>query len=159
MHQYGIYPGTGHLHEKGLGAGEGSIVNLPLPALAGDGALAAACSRVIDPLAARTSPDLMLVSAGFDGHWRDPLASLQFTVAGFYHLAANLVSIVDRECGGRIVFVLEGGYDPEALIASILGVFHALAGLSLPEDPLGPAPRPESEASGAIERAAAIHGL
>ena len=79
-HQWGIYPGTGSLNAIGSGHGEGTIVNVPLPAGAGDQAFERIGEQIIVPIAERFRPDLLLVSAGFDAHWRDPLASLQLTI-------------------------------------------------------------------------------
>lgn len=158
-HQQGIYPGSGALADTGQGAGDGSVVNLPLPAGAGDQAFREIAERVFEPLAARFRPDILLVSAGFDSHWRDPLANLQLSCAGFYALARRLMHIADRHCAGRTVFALEGGYDPQALAASVAAVLCAMAGREAPDDPLGPAPYPEPPIDRILDNAAAIHGL
>ncbi|MCJ7708303.1 MAG: histone deacetylase, partial [Anaerolineales bacterium] len=118
-HQSGIYPGSGHLDDTGQGIGKGTVVNIPLPAGVGDLAFAAIAEQVIVPLAERFAPEFVLVSAGFDSHWRDTLAGMQLTCRGYYDLSLSLVDIARRHCGGRLVFVLEGGYDPEALAGSV----------------------------------------
>jgi len=158
-HQEGIYPGSGALADTGQGDGKGSVVNLPLPAGAGDAGFDEIAQSLLVPLAARFHPDLLLVSAGFDAHWRDPLANLQLSGAGYYALSRCLAEIADRHCGGQTVFVLEGGYDPRALSASIAAVLCALSGRPAPADPLGPAPNPEPPVRRILENAAAIHGL
>jgi len=158
-HQQGIYPGTGYLDERGTGPGEGFTVNLPLPAGAGDEAFGRIADEIIAPLAARFHPDLLLVSAGYDAHWVDPLANLQLTTAGYHRLSASVVALADDLCDGRIVFVLEGGYDPAALKEGILASTSAMLGTAPPVDRLG-APRPSPvDISAVLLAATALHGL
>ncbi len=158
-HQSGIYPGTGFLNETGEADGAGTVINLPLPAGAGDRAFAEIFDRVVGPAAERFRPQFLLASAGFDAHWADPLAELQLSCSGFYHLALALADLARRLCEGRLVFVLEGGYDPEALAGGVLGVLTAAAGLPMPVDPLGPARYPEPGVESILRNALAIHGL
>ena len=158
-HQHGIYPMTGEIEETGAGAGRGYNVNVPLPAGAGDGAAERVMAEIILPLADRFQPNFMLVSAGYDAHWRDPLASLQFTCTGYYRMVQALRQIALRHCDGRLVCVLEGGYDLEALAQSVLASMHALAGLDAPPDPLGPAPYKEPDVRELIARVRAVQGL
>ena len=108
-HQANSYPGTGTLLEVGTGSGEGATINLPLPGGSGDAAARAALEQVVGPAAERFKPDIILVSAGYDAHWRDPLAGLQFSDSTYHALSAGLRSLAERLCGGRIVFLLEGG--------------------------------------------------
>jgi acetoin utilization deacetylase AcuC-like enzyme len=158
-HQLGIYPGTGAIADNGTGRGKGSVVNIPLPSGAGDQAFAEIADRVIVPLADRFQPQFLLASAGFDAHWRDPLAGLQLTASGYYHLAAVLSEIAEQACGGRIAFILEGGYDPEALAESIGAVLRALAGLPFAPDPADVPPRPEPSVAGILSNVMSVHGL
>ena len=158
-HQSGIYPGTGCLGDTGKGAGEGSVVNLPLPARAGDNAFQTIFEQVITPLAMRFSPDFMLVSAGFDAHWNDPLAGLQLSTAGFFQIGQALKSIADSICQGRIVYFLEGGYDPIALSDSVFAIFSSLAGTSLAQDHRGEAPFAESDITDLLRNVKSIHSL
>lgn len=158
-HQQGIYPGTGALTDTGQGAGEGSVINLPLPAGAGDQAFHEIFERIVEPAAARFVPDILLASAGFDGHWRDPLANLQLSGAGYHELGRRLGALADQHCQGRILFVLEGGYDPQALAHGAASILCALAGVAPPQDPIGPAPHPEPPVSRLIDNAIAIHSL
>jgi acetoin utilization deacetylase AcuC-like enzyme len=158
-HQVGIYPGTGELRDTGLGPGKGTVVNLPLPANAGDDAFSVLEDQVISPLVERFAPDLLLVSAGFDAHWRDPMAGLQLSIRGFHRLAARLVSLAKEHCEGRIVCVLEGGYDPEVLASGVRAVVCALAEVPPPPDHLGPAPFPEPDITRVVEGALSVHGL
>ena len=117
-HQEGIYPGTGALDETGAGAGQGFNINLPLPDGAGDDAFERLTAEIIAPAAARFRPNLMLVSAGFDAHWLDPLAGLQLTLNGYARLARSLAQIAQESCGGRLALTLEGGYHLRALAQS-----------------------------------------
>ncbi len=153
-HQYPYYPGTGRAEERGMG----NIINVPLPAGTGDEGLSLACERLLVPAARRFRPELILVSAGYDAHWRDPLAGFQATVRGFGRLVRILKDLATECCGGRLVLSLEGGYDALALGHSVLASLAALAGEEA-EDPLGPAPSPEPPVESVVARVAALHGL
>ncbi|MCS6773699.1 MAG: histone deacetylase [Thermoflexales bacterium] len=141
VHEYGwgMYPGTGSLHERGEGAGKGTTVNIPLPAGAGDLAYAQVFDEVIAPLAERFRPQALIISAGFDAHWRDPLAHMQLSLAGFGRIIRVLRDLSEAVCSGRMVLVLEGGYDLEALSYGVLNTFRVLLGEDDIEDPLGAA--------------------
>ena len=159
-HQYPHYPGTGHWREQGEGAGQGLIVNVPLRAGVGDEGYQRAFDEVLAPLARRFGPDLILVSAGYDAHWRDPLASMQVTVKGFYRLAQRVKSLADELCGGRLVCALEGGYHLEALAYSVLATFQALASdVGEPMDPLGAPPYGESPVDDILAAVKRANGL
>jgi acetoin utilization deacetylase AcuC-like enzyme len=127
-HQYPFYPGTGAPEEIGSGEGRGTTVNVGLPAGAGDGDLIAAFDEVFVPALAAFRPDLLIVSAGFDMHEADPLAGLQVTERGYAAAARRLCRLVDETCGGRMVVLLEGGYDLGALGRSLVAVTEVLAG-------------------------------
>jgi len=160
-HENGIYPGTGALEEIGEGAGKGFTLNVPLRAGAGNAAFDRIAAEIIAPAAARFAPDILFVSAGFDAHWRDPLAHLQLTIAGYARLARALKELAAQHCGGKIVFVLEGGYELEALSGGVIACLRVLLGedpASIP-DPLGPAPRPEPETKGVVEAVRKLHQL
>jgi acetoin utilization deacetylase AcuC-like enzyme len=158
-HQYGIYPGSGAMSDVGLGAGAGMTVNIPLHPHSGDEAFERIVRAVIVPLGLRFEPDLILMSAGFDAHWRDPLAQLQLTCGGYHMLARTVTHLADEMCGGRIVAVLEGGYDPESLRGCASAVAHALAGLPAPPDTLGPGGYLEPDVDPLIGRLRQLHGL
>lgn len=121
-HQFPLYPGTGDFDEIGVRQGEGYTVNFPLPQGTGDGVFVPLYSRIIGPILDQYAPQLILVSAGFDAHFRDPLAGLIVTNAGYSSSAASLILAADRNCQGRICFVLEGGYSAEALRDCTRGV-------------------------------------
>ena len=114
-HQFPLYPGTGDFSEIGTGEGEGYNLNFPLPQGTGDGTVIPLYSRIVAPVLDQYKPQLILVSAGFDAHFRDPLAALIVTNAGYASLSASLILAADRNCQGKICFVLEGGYNAEAL--------------------------------------------
>ena len=117
MHQWPLYPGTGALGEVGGAGAEGTTVNVPLPAGATGDLYLSAVDTLIAPLAARFAPDWVLLSAGFDAHRADPLTGLGLSAGDFAPLTARLAGLVPA---GRVVAFLEGGYDLEAVGASIV---------------------------------------
>jgi acetoin utilization deacetylase AcuC-like enzyme len=114
-HQYPFYPGTGAAGETGRGAGLGFTLNLPLTVGAKDEEIERLYEQQALPKVRSFAPDVILVSAGFDAHERDPLGQLRMTTPGFTRLSKSLVELADSVCEGRIVFVTEGGYDTRAL--------------------------------------------
>ncbi len=127
-HQYPYYPGTGAVEEVGTGPGEGFTVNLPMESGSTDADYQQAFDRVVVPILRQFAPDLLLVSAGFDAHQRDPLATMRATEAGFAAMTMALRNVADECCHGRLALVTEGGYDLKALDASLEGVVRTLAG-------------------------------
>lgn len=156
-HQEGIYPGSGRLEEGSTRPGR--ILNLPLPANAGDQAFLLALDRLVIPWLRVFQPELLLVSAGFDGHWQDPLTSLGFSSAGYYQIVAGLKAAAVEICAGRIALVLEGGYEPEALADNVISSLAALAGAPPPPDRAGPSPHRAPDISERLERLREIHLL
>jgi acetoin utilization deacetylase AcuC-like enzyme len=124
-HEAPLYPGTGSLSETG---DHGTIVNAPLRAGDGTEAFREAVETVILPRIDDFAPDLIVISAGFDAHWRDPLASLNLTESDFAWATQKLMNLAERHCGRRIVSVLEGGYDLEGLSRSVAFHLDALMG-------------------------------
>ncbi|MEL7513421.1 MAG: histone deacetylase family protein [Pseudomonadota bacterium] len=114
-HQMPLWPGTGASSDRGP---VGTILNLPLSPRSTGPAMLAAYDRIVFPALAEFRPQLLLVSAGFDAHQDDPLADLLWTVADYKHLTRRLTDFAARHCDGRLVSVLEGGYDLDALAAS-----------------------------------------
>jgi acetoin utilization deacetylase AcuC-like enzyme len=102
---------------------------------------------------------MIFVSAGYDGHWADPLGPLALSVAGYTALTHRLVTLAEELCGGRIVLALEGGYNREALGACVVGALRVLLGREPGADPLGPAGGTEPDLSVLIERARRRHPL
>jgi acetoin utilization deacetylase AcuC-like enzyme len=158
-HAAPLYPGTGDEHETGMGAGTGATVNVPLPYMAGDAALSLLYDEVILPALARFQPDLILVSAGYDGHWDDPLGPLSLSVNGYAALTQRIKAAAGELCGGRVVLVLEGGYNLAALSACVLASLRVLLGRDPGPDPLGPAGSREPDISNLIERLQHFHPL
>jgi acetoin utilization deacetylase AcuC-like enzyme len=127
LHQYPWYPGTGALDERGVDAGAGSTVNLPLPAGCTDAEYGVVFDALVEPMLREFAPEIVLVSAGFDAHARDPLSSMQLSSDAFARFTAQLRSVADDVCDGRLVLTLEGGYDLEALGETAAAVIQALA--------------------------------
>ena len=161
IHQSPFYPGTGALGETGAGAGAGYTQNLAIAGGHGDASYARLFAEVVWPAAERFAPDLLLVSAGFDAHWVDPLAQMLLSLAGYDWLARECLRMAEQLCGGKVVFVMEGGYDLEALSHGWLNVMRALLGSDELSDPYGPAPaaRPNRDIGQVIAVAKRIHGL
>jgi acetoin utilization deacetylase AcuC-like enzyme len=125
-HQYPYYPGTGNFDETGAGEGKGYTVNLPLPQGTGDDTFIPLYERIVSPVLEAYRPELVLVSAGFDAYFRDPLGGLAVTSAGYAAAAAALIRAAAKSARGRICFVLEGGYSPEGLQSCTRAVMEQL---------------------------------
>jgi acetoin utilization deacetylase AcuC-like enzyme len=159
-HQYPYYPGTGHWRQIGAGAGRGYTVNAPLASGVGDAGFAQVYAEILTPLAERFRPELILVSAGYDAHWDDPLAGLQLSLAGYWHLAQTVVALADRLCAGRLVVTLEGGYNLTVLTHGVADLCRALLGdAQRGPDPLGPCGWPERPLGDALHAIKQMHGL
>ncbi|MGO4407238.1 histone deacetylase family protein [Bosea sp. RAF48] len=124
-HEMPLYPGTGAASERGA---HGTIVNVPLHPGEGSDEFREAFEIAILPRLDAFRPDLVVISAGFDAHWRDPLASLNLREADFAWATQKLIDIADKHAGGRVVSVLEGGYDLDALARSAAAHVGALMG-------------------------------
>jgi acetoin utilization deacetylase AcuC-like enzyme len=118
LHQFPHYPGTGSLQERGDGAGAGFTVNIPMPATFGDAEYLRAFDELLMPIGRKFKPEFILVSAGFDCHFRDPLGAMQVTEAGFAAMARRAKRLAAECCNGKMAAALEGGYDLQALAAS-----------------------------------------
>jgi acetoin utilization deacetylase AcuC-like enzyme len=125
-HQFPFYPGSGARSETGRGAGRGFTLNVPLAAGSGDAVYLDVFETMLVPALERFRPDAILISAGFDAHADDPLAGMMLTSRGYGSLTAIIREAADRLCGGRIVSLLEGGYDLKALGASVAAHLTAL---------------------------------
>jgi acetoin utilization deacetylase AcuC-like enzyme len=145
VHQSPLYPGTGRIDERGGGIGEGMTINIPLPPYTGDRGYRAATNEIILPLLKRYSPQMILVSVGFDTHWKDPLANQLLSAAGYAGIVGSLSKLADEICEGRIALFLEGGYDLEAGSACLVGCISAMVDREW-TDPLGSSPHQEREA-------------
>ena len=125
-HQYPFYPGTGGVAEVGVKEGAGFTINVPLPAGCGDAEYLRVFRDVVIPAIERFGPQWILVSAGFDPHRQDPLAGMNVTEAGFSQMARAVLQLAEVYCGGKVAFLLEGGYDLTALRSSVAGVLERL---------------------------------
>jgi acetoin utilization deacetylase AcuC-like enzyme len=128
VHQYPFYPGSGASDERGAGKGYGYNLNVPLPAGSGDEACRKIFQDILKPKIIEFKPDFILISAGFDAHKDDPLGGMQLTPEGFAKMTAILKEQAEITCNGRIVSVLEGGYDLEGLSKSVAAHIVVLLG-------------------------------
>ena len=125
-HQWPLYPGTGRADETGEGAGRGATMNRPFPAGSGRAEILGAVQGSLLPAAERFQPDLVLISAGFDSRAGDPLGRFTLTDRDFADLTRTAIEIADRYACGRVVSVLEGGYNPEGLARAAAAHVEAL---------------------------------
>jgi len=158
-HQYPFYPGTGGVEEIGRRAGAGFTVNLPLRVGVGDAGFMALYSEIVVPVVRRFEPQLILVSAGYDAHWSDPLASLGLSLAGYTWISQTLAGLAADVCDGKIVFVLEGGYNLPVLSAGVANSIRALMGRDDMADPIGPSQQESPDLTGYIAQVKSIHRL
>jgi len=121
-HQMPLFPGSGAKTERGVG----NICNAPLPARSGKDEMQAAYAETVLPALEAFKPDFLFISAGFDADYRDPLAQLNWRPDDFSWVTLKLREIADRVCGGRIVSILEGGYDRQGLATGVAAHVTAL---------------------------------
>jgi len=143
-HQSPFYPGTGHIDDIGEGKGAGWTANFPLPPGSGDIAFTAIMDELILPLLDQRSPQVLLVSYGFDPHWMDPLGQLLLTAGCYGNLIKKLCTWADIHCGGKIGLILEGGYDLNAGSVCSVAAISAMTG-KIFDDPY-PCPYKENSA-------------
>lgn len=131
LHQSPFYPGTGKMDEVGIDDGSGFTVNVPLPGGTGDAGYVYVLNEVLVPISLEFRPDLVLISAGQDPHFADPIGGMNVTAEGFGYLASIVKSIANVTCKGRIVAALEGGYGLTALPYSVLSILNSLENLGM----------------------------
>jgi acetoin utilization deacetylase AcuC-like enzyme len=153
-HQFPFYPGTGALDEVGEGEGRGFTVNLPLPAGTDDAGYSRAYREIVEPIGRAFDPELVLVSAGFDAHRADPLGGMAVTPPGFAELTDVCLAVASGSARGRLVAVLEGGYDVDGIAMSTAAVVSRM--LDRPKPPL--ADTPASAFDKRLETFRATHG-
>jgi acetoin utilization deacetylase AcuC-like enzyme len=139
-HEYPWYPFTGRADETGDKAGHGCNLNIPMEADVGDREYLRIFNEVIAPAAKRYKPDLMLVSAGYDAHWKDTISNINLTTTGYARIARIIKGIADECCDGRMVCTLEGGYHRAALAFSVAATFEMMLGHDEVIDPFGEPP-------------------
>jgi acetoin utilization deacetylase AcuC-like enzyme len=158
-HQYPFYPGTGSIDEIGTGEARGSKMNLPLRSGTGTDGFKLLYDECVFPILRRFQPELILVSAGVDAHWDDPLANLGLSLTDYHWLCQGLIDLAAEFCQGRIVFALEGGYNLNVLAPAVGNVFRALLGDKEVDDPLGASPWPEPDVADLLAKLKEIHHL
>lgn len=130
MHQDGLFPdNSGHLSERGEGAGEGFAMNVPLPAGTGNGGYLHALTEAVVPAIRRFNPDIIVIPSGFDASCFDPLARMAVTASGFRQMTRVMMDLADEVCGGRIVMTHEGGYSPTYVPVCGVSVLSEMSGV------------------------------
>jgi acetoin utilization deacetylase AcuC-like enzyme len=160
VHQYqsGFYPGTGWIEDAPHA--KRRIVNVPLPAYAGDTVYAQVADKIFSPFVESFKPQLILISVGFDAHWSDPITMLGLSTAGYLTLAKEVVALAEQYCEGKIVFVLEGGYDPLNVANGTETVFIAETGKGESESAgRDPSPHKEPDCDSRIDEVREWHGF
>jgi acetoin utilization deacetylase AcuC-like enzyme len=155
-HQWGIYPGTGWIDDAPHA--KKRIVNVPLPAYAGDHVYEQVADRLFHPFVESFKPEMILISVGFDAHWNDPITMLGLSTAGYLMLAQKAAALAEEYCTGKIVFVLEGGYDPVNVANGAETVFIAATGKGESEAN-DPSPHAEPDCDARIEEIRKWHGF
>lgn len=160
-HQFPLYPGTGLIGEIGDGEARGTNVNVPMPPGAGDEAYERVFDEVIIPAVQRYRPELILISAGYDAHWREHLSGVQtkVTLHGFASLTHRVMSLAGELCGGKLGVLLEGGYDTEVLAFGVLNTLNIMRGMDEIHDPTGDWTGTETDVEPLIRQLKKIHSL
>ncbi|HEY8155031.1 MAG TPA: histone deacetylase [Myxococcota bacterium] len=157
-HQFPYYPGSGAAGEAGRGKGAGTTLNIPLPAGCGDETYLGVLQRLLVPVTEKFRPDLILVSCGFDAHVDDPLAAMQVSGAGFGAMTRVVRALAEACCGGRVVFVLEGGYAASGLFEGTQAVLEVLTAEAAPRLPAVAPIAPGSVLEAVVGRVVQVHG-
>jgi len=155
MHQEGIYPNDGAMSDQVMSR----IINLPLPAGTGDEIFPLVTQFILESWLEKFQPDMIFVSAGFDGHFADPITGLGFTTAGYYNFAKQLKGLAQKFSEGKLLFVLEGGYDPLALEESVQAVLCALVDQKVYPDSFGKNPFMQDSIASRVKLIAYVHNL
>lgn len=156
-HEMHLYPGSGSL--ESAPHARGRIINIPLPAFSDTSAFINLFQQVVNPWLRHFGAEMLMVSAGYDAHFSDPLTTLTLDTAGYHQITQMLVKLAGKFCQDRIVFVLEGGYDPQALSNNIQACLAALCGRSDFPDRYGRSPGGHSINPTHIKRLREIHQL
>jgi acetoin utilization deacetylase AcuC-like enzyme len=158
VHQYqpGFYPGTGWVDD--VPHARKRIVNVPLPARAGDQVYEQVADRIFVPFIESFQPQMILISVGFDAHWSDPITMLGLSTVGYLMLARKVLGLAEEFCEGRLVFVLEGGYDPANVANGAQATLVAATG-SGEIQANDPNPHPEPDCEARIEEICKWHGF
>lgn len=156
-HQWGIYPGTGWFDDAPKARKR--IANVPLNARAGDATFAHISDEIFKPMVEAFRPQMLLISAGFDAHWNDPITSLGLSTQGYFDISKKLVNIAEEYCDGKIAFVLEGGYDPQNVAHGAEAVFGALTNRPFVNEANDPSPYQDPDHESRIAEIRSWQGL
>ena len=156
-HQWGIYPGTGWIEDAPHA--KKRIVNVPLPAYAGDSAYEQTVDAIYKPFLESFKPQMLFISVGFDAHWNDPITMLGLSTKGYLTLAKRMVAMAEEYCNGKIIFVLEGGYDPINVANGADTVFKALTRSKSGNEANDPNPHKEPDCESRIQEIRKWHGF
>ncbi len=138
LHQYPFYPGSGYLDQVGVGKGKGFTVNFPVREGSGDELYLKIFEDLIAPIASQFKPEIIVIAAGYDGHFADPLTGLNLTVSGFSKLTKEVLNLAEEICDGKLLISLEGGYELKALSYSVAATLNEMGNLGLNiKDPHG----------------------
>jgi len=144
IHQLPLYPMSGYIKEKGREDGLGYTMNIPLPPFSGDQARIEAVDSLILPTLSSFQPEAVLISVGYDAHWKDQLSQQLTTVNNYAHIISNISKWADINCNGRLSLYLEGGYDLDVCASASLAISKALLKEKW-DDPLGESDYSESD--------------
>jgi len=159
-HQFPYYPGTGDADEMGGEIAYGTTVNIPLPTYVGDEGYLTSFQQLLEPVARGFQPELIILSAGFDAHWLDPLAGMNLSIAGYMKLLAVVMALADELCKGKLACVLEGGYHLDVLPHCVLSTLRALSGSAKGmSDPFGTAQQHERDVATLLQQLRRLHGI
>ena len=156
-HQWGIYPGTGWIEDAPHA--KKRIANVPLHAYAGDETFSRISDAIFTPMVKSFRPQMLLISVGFDAHWNDPITSLGLSTRGYFNIAKKLAAMAEEYCDGKIVFVLEGGYDPQNVAHGVDSVFGALTNRPLKFEANDPSPHKDPDHEARIAEICKWQGL
>jgi acetoin utilization deacetylase AcuC-like enzyme len=157
IHEEKLYPGSGYMDSASHA--HGRIINVPLPSFANRSAFLSIFQEIAEPWLRGFGAEMLLVSAGFDTHFSDPLTTTTLDTSDFFTLSQMLIDLADKYCQGRILYVLEGGYDPLALQDNIQACLAALCGRSTYPNHFGNSPGGRSTITAQIEILKDIHHL
>jgi acetoin utilization deacetylase AcuC-like enzyme len=149
-HQSPFYPGTGGIDETGRGEGLGYTINVPLRSGAGDAEFVRIFKRILEPVARKFEPELILLSAGFDIYKKDPMGGMNVSTSGFANLTHILINIAETYCSGRFIATLEGGYNIDGQAQSVKAVLKEMRGETFVSESY--LERIESESDRSVER-------
>lgn len=156
-HEVDIYPGSGQMDSAPHARGR--IINIPLPAFSGNSVFTQVLNRVIEPWVAGFQPEMIMVSAGFDAHFSDPLTNLMLDTSGFHQLTQGLIDLSEIYANGRLMYVLEGGYDPIALRDNIQACLAAMCGRDEYPDRFGKSPNMDRSVAAYLDQIQTLHHL